>query len=89
MSYRPVSRGFVVIDPNGMPLLEASQQGRYALVFLSQADVIRYRERVTEVRKAAKQDYAIAAMPMHRIQRLLNQEEVGFCVIQNWDAVAA
>jgi hypothetical protein len=89
MSYRPVSRGFVVIDPNGMPLLEASQQGRYALVFLSQADVIRYRERVTEIRQAAKQDYAIAAMPMHRIQRLLSQEKVGFCVIQNWDAIAA
>lgn len=89
MSYRPVSRGFVVIDPNGMPLLEASQQGRYALVFLSQADVVRYRERVTEVRKAAKQDYAIAAMPMHRIQRLLSEEKVGFCVIQNWDAIAA
>lgn len=89
MSYRPVSRGFVVIDPNGMPLLEASQQGRYALVFLSQADVIRYRERITELRKAAKQDYAIAAMPMHRIQRLLSEEKVGFCVIQNWDAIAA
>jgi len=72
-----------------MPLLEASQQGRYALVFLSQADVIRYRERVTEIRQAAKQDYAIAAMPMHRIQRLLSQEKVGFCVIQNWDAIAA
>ncbi|HEY9747778.1 MAG TPA: hypothetical protein V6C63_03820 [Allocoleopsis sp.] len=89
MSYRPVSRGFVVIDPNGMPLLEASQQGRYALVFLSQADVIRYRERITELRKAAKQDYAIAALPMHRIQRLLSEEKVGFCVIQNWDAIAA
>lgn len=89
MSYPPVARGFVVIDPSGMPLLEASRQGRYALVFLNQADVMRYRQQVTEGRNAARQDYAIAALPMHRIQRLLNLEKVGFCVIQSWDPVVA
>jgi hypothetical protein len=89
MSYPPVTRGFVVIDPSGMPLLEVSRQGRYALVFLNQTDVMRYRQQVTEGRNAAKQDYAIAALPMHRIQRLLHTEKVGVCVVQSWDAVVA
>lgn len=89
MSYRPLTRAFLVIDQNGMPLLEKSQQGRYALVFLNQVDVMRYRQQMIAARDASQRDYAIAAMPIHRIQRLLSLEKVGICIIQSWEAQAA
>lgn len=89
MSYSPLAHGFIVLAPSGTPVLEESHQGRYALIFLNRSDVIRYRQQACGVRQVSQQGYAIAAMPVHRLQRLLNLEKVRACIISNWETVVA
>lgn len=76
MSHSSLACSFLVIDPDGMPVLEETREGRYALVFQDQADVVRYRQQVADGHNATKTDFAIAAMPFHRIEQLLNLEKL-------------
>ncbi|MEB3337673.1 MAG: hypothetical protein VKJ46_09435 [Leptolyngbyaceae bacterium] len=66
-----------------MPVVQKTRKGRYALVFLNQEDVIRYRQQLAEIYQAAQADFAIAAMPIHRIEQLLNLEKLKAYIIPN------
>lgn len=89
MPYSPLASGFFVVGATGLPVVEKSRQGNYTLVFLNRADVSKYRQQMSEVHHVSGKDYAIAAMPIHQIQRLLSHAKVRVCVIDNWDKVVA
>ncbi len=89
MSYSPVKSGFFVVGEKGLPVIEKSQQGNYALVFLKQTDANRYFEQMCQLRQEPQQNYKISTLPLHIIQRLLSHARVQVCVIENWDKMIA
>jgi|GEM_PF-2281000 len=89
MSYSALASGFFIVGANGQPVVEKSRQGNYTMVFLNRADVASYRQRMSEVHRVSGKDYAIAAMPIHQIQRLLSHAKVQVCVIDNWEKMVA
>jgi hypothetical protein len=89
MSYSPIASGFFVIQSNGQPVLEEMRQMGCALVFLNQNDAEQYRQQLCELRNVSKIKYAIAAMPLHHIQRLLSHVKVRVCIIEDWEATVA
>jgi len=89
MSNSLIARGLLLIDQAGMPVVEESQQGRYALVFLKHEDVICYRQQLSEIRSVPTQNYQITAMPIHQLKALLNLQKIRLCIIENWDAIVA
>ena len=88
MSYSSIASGFIVIRRNGQPVLEEARQGHCALVFLNKTDAAEYCEQMCEVHNVCQKDYAIAAMPIYHIQRLLSHAKVRICVVENWEAVS-
>ena len=89
MSYSPLACGFLLVSQTGTPVIEESQQGRYALIFLRREDVICYRQQISAVRNVRAQAFQIAAMPIHQLKSLLNLQKVNICMVDNWQVMVA
>lgn len=89
MSHSPLSSGFLLVGTNGLPVVEQSKQGKYALIFLERKDADRYRQQLSEIRRVSPKEFSVSAMPIHQIQRLLSYSQVKVCIINSWDSIVA